>query len=119
MKLTEHFTKEEFDCKCGCGTNNISTELVNVLEIIRNGYGPLVITSGCRCEAHNAREGGKKNSAHLRGYAVDIQCIVGNDRYRLIRAALGVGITRIGVAKTFIHLDVDPTLPASQVWLYS
>ena len=34
---------------------------------------PFIITSAYRCEQHNKNVGGKPNSAHLRGYAVDIK----------------------------------------------
>ena len=36
-RLTEHFTKEEFDCKCGCGNGDIviSEKLVFELECVR------------------------------------------------------------------------------------
>lgn len=69
----KHFKKNEFTCKCGCGMNNISIELVKVLEEIRNHFGqPCTVTSGCRCKTHNARVGGVQGSRHVVGKASDI-----------------------------------------------
>ena len=34
-RLTEHFSKKEFDCKCGCDTGQISMLLVHTLEQAR------------------------------------------------------------------------------------
>lgn len=69
----KHFKKNEFTCKCGCGMNNISIELVKVLEEIRNHFGqPCTVTSGCRCATHNKRVGGVQGSRHVVGKAADI-----------------------------------------------
>lgn len=69
----KHFKKNEFTCKCGCGMNNISIELVKVLEEIRNHFGqPCTVTSGCRCATHNKRVGGVQGSRHVSGKASDI-----------------------------------------------
>lgn len=68
-----HFKKEEFNCKCGCGANNINHKLVQVLEDIRFHFGgnPVIITSGTRCQKHNAAVGGIRGSKHLEGKAAD------------------------------------------------
>lgn len=70
----EHFKKSEFRCKCGCGFDNISTNLVSILEDIRAYFGgkPLIITSGCRCSKHNSNVGGVAGSRHVSGKAVDM-----------------------------------------------
>ena len=77
-KLTEHFSKEEFDCQCGCGNGDIeiSTWLVEGLEKVRKCYGkPMRINSGIRCLNHNRSIGSKDTSSHIKGLAVDILCI--------------------------------------------
>ncbi len=68
-----HFKKEEFNCKCGCGLNNINYNLAKILEDIRFHFGgnPVIITSGTRCEKHNKTVGGIKGSEHLKGNAAD------------------------------------------------
>jgi uncharacterized protein YcbK (DUF882 family) len=116
MKLTEHFNSNEFTCKCGCGFNNISVLLAEKLERARKACGvKFVITSGCRCKKHNAAVGGVENSSHTKGYAVDIAL---DDKNRvIIIQALRKEFNRIGIAKNFIHVDIDPDLPIAE-WRY-
>ena len=70
----KYFKKSEFDCKCGCGLNNIDLKLVNILDEIREYFGkPCIITSGCRCQKYNdSLKGSIKNSKHVQGKACDI-----------------------------------------------
>lgn len=70
--IAPNFQRKEFACKCGCGFDDINLDLVADLQKIRTGLGnQMIITSGCRCPAHNAREGGVWNSHHLEGNAAD------------------------------------------------
>ena len=49
-------------------------ELIDVLDELREFYGhPIYISSGFRCEELNKKVGGSKQSAHMTGYAVDMQ----------------------------------------------
>jgi len=116
MKLTEHFNSSEFSCKCGCGLNNISLLMVQKLERARVNSGcNFIITSGTRCEKHNAKVGGVKNSSHTKGYAADIAL---NDNNRvIIILALRKEFDRIGIANDFVHVDIDPSLPIAE-WRY-
>ena len=69
-QLTENFRLSEFACKCGCGADHIDLRLVAMVQTIRTLYGkPIYITSGVRCETHNASPevDGLENSAHLTG----------------------------------------------------
>ena len=59
-------------CQCGCGYDTVDTELLDMLNQIRAAFGPVRITSGCRCPEHNAEVGGAPDSQHLRGRAADI-----------------------------------------------
>ncbi|MDR1975579.1 MAG: peptidase M15 [Campylobacteraceae bacterium] len=115
-QITKHFNASEFTCRCGCGLNNISLLLVEKLERARVACGcKFIITSGCRCEKHNTKVGGVENSAHLKGYAVDI-ALPQIDRVVII-LALRKEFNRIGIGKTFIHVDIDPALPIAE-WRY-
>ena len=72
--LTEHFSRHELACRCGCGQFNTRGRLLSTLEAIRDGVGkPVCIESGCRCAQRTADVGGKKDSAHLTGEAADIR----------------------------------------------
>lgn len=94
-------------------------ELLIMLDMARDLAGvPFVITSGFRSEAQNRAVGGASNSAHLRGYAVDIRCTNSGIRQKIVDSCIRVGFNRIGIAKTFIHVDCDPSLPSNKIWLY-
>jgi uncharacterized protein YcbK (DUF882 family) len=90
-------------------------ETLNKLYKARELAGiPFRITSAYRCEAHNKAVGGKPNSAHLRGRAVDIDYTAMQEGYIILKALLDAGFPRVGInyAKTFIHVDDDHTLPS-------
>lgn len=69
----KYFKEKDFACKCGCG-ENVSPYIMDLADRIREFIGcPCIITSGKRCEAHNAKEGGSKSSHHRFGNAIDIR----------------------------------------------
>ena len=86
---------------------------------------PFVINSGFRTKEHNqsliARGyEASPDSAHLKGLAVDIKITDSSFLYGIIKYALFLKFKRIGIAKTFIHLDMDEGLnkPQEVIWLY-
>jgi hypothetical protein len=88
------------------------------LDGIRRSSGVvMVINSGFRCYMHNLSII-SPTSSHLLGLAVDIKTFSSRGRYLLIKAAQEAGIPRIGIAKDFIHLDVDHNKPGSLIWTY-
>lgn len=68
-----YFSRKEFACSCGCGFAACDAELLDVLSDARNYFlsKPVTINSGCRCEAHNKKEGGAPGSKHVKGIAAD------------------------------------------------
>lgn len=113
----KHFDESEFACKC-CGYNNASPLLMAQLDYARaDADVPFIINSGCRCDAHNAAVGGSPTSSHLGGWAVDIQATNSADRLDILTSLIKVGFTRIGIAGSFIHVDVDPDKPDA-CWVY-
>lgn len=74
QRLSPHFTRDEFECSCGCGFDTVDTMLLITLELIREKFNvPVKITSGARCRAHNEKVGGKPGSKHLVGKAADFK----------------------------------------------
>jgi hypothetical protein len=77
---------------------------------IESSFGKrLIVTSGHRDAARNARVGGARNSAHTRGNAVDV-AFSGNvqDTIKLIEVASSAGIGGIGVYRPgWVHLDTE------------
>ena len=119
--LTRNFSRAEFACKCGCGFDDISIDLVERLQIIRDLSGKqVVVSSGCRCESHNACQGGSRSSSHLIGVAVDIVCPSAHDRFELTQLLI-YKFARIGLHSCFIHVDMDlrPFKSRNIIWLYA
>lgn len=56
-------------------------------------------------------------SSHCKGYAMDIAATDHRQRLVYVTKLLELGVKRIGIAKTFIHFDVDPD-KAPSMWLY-
>jgi zinc D-Ala-D-Ala carboxypeptidase len=110
--LTQDFSVDEFSCACGCGADHISLYLVERLQVIRNALKePMPIACGVRCEKHNREVGGVPESAHVKGFAVDIRVTDSGFRYRLLRQAFKI-FNRIEVPNgNWVHLDLDPSLP--------
>ena len=114
-----YFIPEEFTCDGKNCYNKMNNKLLRMLNEAREFADiPFVITSSWRSKSHNMEIGGKPNSAHLRGNAIDIACLSSYQRKIIIHALLDAGFTRIGVAKTFIHADCDIELPQEVMWLY-
>ena len=97
----------------------LSPDLVLKLDKARGYAGiPFVINSGYRTKARNEEVGGVENSAHLKGLAVDLRCRNSRERAIMIKALQKAGFSRIGIAKTFIHVDIDASKPQEVYWLY-
>lgn len=115
-----NFSKIEFDCK-HTGENNMQHEFMEKLQKIRVAYGKsMKVTSGFRSKKHpiEARKT-HSNGEHTQGMCADIYCDNGVDRYRLVSLALLNGITRIGIAKNFLHLGIGGNnLPNNVIWEY-
>jgi len=70
--LSAHFDRSEFACLCGCAFDTVDTQLLEVLEGVRQHFGaPVTILSGCRCPKHNYDVGGSEKSQHKKGRAAD------------------------------------------------
>ena len=98
----------------------LKPELWTLLDKLREECGfPFIITSGLRSETENkALNGSVSDSAHLSGLAVDLSITDSLKRFKLIDISLKNGIKRIGVGKTFIHIDIDSSKPQNVCWLY-
>ena len=117
--ISRHFTNKELECRCGCGLNNFSQDMLDRLDMARE-YAkiPFVVTSACRCEEHNRAVGGKEDSSHTKGLAIDISADNSPQRARVIYGLLMAGFNRMGIAKNFVHVDIDKDKPPYVTWLY-
>lgn len=85
---------------------------------------PFMVTrgGGFRCQKYIESGSSVANTSHGSngvGWAGDFEARLSRDRFRIVKAALATGFTRIGVAHNFIHLDCDPSKPPSVIWTYS
>lgn len=123
---SKFFGPKEFACHCGCGLGSkeedVAKDLIDALHNLRQAMGlAFVIDSGARCTKHNIAVHGRGRSTHLPGTPGDcFKAYEGKTRAAdvsiagwtngqvadLVAAALRNGM-RVGVAKTFIHLDVE------------
>ena len=94
--------------------------LLLLVDKMRDRAGiPFKINSAYRSPEYNKKIGGVANSSHCKGMAVDIATKDSRSRYLILEAAIHFGIQRIGIAKSFIHIDIDDSTKSSKVtWLY-
>jgi len=116
----KYFNYEEFDSPDIQGSGQLmDKKILDMLDEVREIYGkPITINSGYRTLRHNASAKGKTKSSHLKGLAVDIACSTSRDRYNLLEALKSVGFNRIGIAKSFIHVDIDSDKSGNVIWVY-
>ena len=118
--MSKYFSPKEFKaCVPSCTIKDMDAAFLALLDEVRETAGiPLVLNCAYRSKAWELKQGRSGNSAHTRGKAVDIRCNTSANRYKIIRAALLLGVPRIGVGKTFVHMDNDKTLPQGVIWDY-
>ena len=81
MKLSEHFTLEEFvlsptalrleidNTPSSSALSNLQSLAIEILEPLRRAWGkPIVVSSGYRCRKLNDAVGGAKNSQTEKGH---------------------------------------------------
>ena len=98
---------------------NMSSEFLSKLDEAREiAQIPFVINSAWRSVEKNKEVGGKFNSSHLKGLAVDISVTNSRQRFVILESLIKVGFNRIGIADTFIHVDLDKEKSEKVIWTY-
>jgi uncharacterized protein YcbK (DUF882 family) len=116
MKITNNFSLQEFNSKCG--RDMPTNVMVNIIELAKNLQvlrdevkKSIQITSGYRSPEHNAKVKGAKLSQHITGMAADIKVAgmtpkqVAEVIERLI-AEKKMKEGGIGIYKTWLHYDI-------------
>ena len=111
-----YFKLSDFDCK-ETGNNEMSEEFLEKLDDLRHKCGfPFIITSGYRDPTHSIEARKAKAGTHAGGIASDIRINNGKEAYDIIKNAQSMGFNGIGVAKSFIHVDIRKGIPV--LWTY-
>lgn len=114
--IYKYFKLDDFKCQ-ETGENEIDEDFVRKLDELREACGfPFVITSGYRSPKHSIEAKKTKPGTHAQGIAADIRTTSGQQRHKIIKAAMIMGFNGIGVAKGFVHVDTRKSSPV--VWSY-
>lgn len=120
--LSEHFSKEDFVCRCGqCPKDfRMSLTLIGILEDVRIKFQERIdIVSGFLCESAEAREPGPKKNYHGSGKAIDFTL---NNKERLVEVFRYLEafpeLTGLGLDQNnkYIHIDLREKEPTK--WVY-
>ena len=96
----------------------MSADFLKKLDEAREYAGiPFAINSAYRSPTHPLSI---KNptSSHIKGLAVDISVKDSKTRFKILDALIAVGFTRIGIANSFIHVDLDFDKSQNVIWTY-
>ena len=97
---------------------NMSKKFLFVLDEAREIAGiPFIINSAYRSPEHPLSIK-NPSSSHIKGLAVDIKATDSKTRFKIVKALIQVGFTRIGIADTFIHVDLDLDKTQKVIWTY-
>ena len=105
--LSKHFKAKELQCKDKTEGLLVATELLDVLEKLRNHFNaPVIINSGYRTPSWNSKVNGASNSYHCKGMAADI-VVKGHSSKEVAKYADSI-MEQGGIIKytNFVHVDV-------------
>jgi hypothetical protein len=119
-KTWKYFKSTEKTGSLGHTIADLKPELVDLMDKMRGECGFFwVISSGYRTVKENALiDDSASNSAHTTREAVDIVCTDSRKRQILLDVVRKNGINRIGLGKSFIHIDISKTLTQNVTWNY-
>ena len=113
----KYFTESEFN-----EFEKMNPELLEKLDQLREAYGyPIKLTSTYRSPDHPIEAKKTKPGEHAYGAAVDIACVGGEATFKLVKAAIEVGFTRIGISRknNFVHVGIGyDGAPPITIWTY-
>lgn len=97
-------------CNPPSGKLDLAPRVVDALLLAQRYAGfQFTITSALRTQAYERSKGRKGTSSHCKGLAVDISTRDSHTRYKVVMACAMAGFPRIGIGKTFVHVDMDET----------
>ena len=120
MITAKYFRESEFKaCSPACSLQDMKQHTMEKLDAAREMAGiPFVLNSAYRSPQWDKSKGRSGTGAHTTGCAVDIRCNTNANRLKIVMACLDVGFRRIGIGKTYIHVDDDPAKTPNVLWHY-
>ena len=113
----KYFTESKFN-----EFEKMDSKLLEKLDQLREAYGyPIKLTSTYRSPDHPIEAKKAKPGEHAYGAAVDIACVGGEATFKLVKAAIEVGFTRIGISRknNFVHVGIGyDGAPPITIWTY-
>lgn len=104
-----------------CSVDQLAPCLLDALAVVRDWCDvvgvPFKINCAYRSREWDLSKGRSGNSSHCKGLAVDLAAVNHEHRRKLVNVLAQCGFERIGIAKTFIHADLDDE-KAPSMWLY-
>ncbi|MAO65053.1 MAG: peptidase M15 [Balneola sp.] len=116
----DYFSQNDFDTAIPvCKMSDMDEEFMEKLDLAREiARVPFIVNSAYRTVEYEKSKGRDGSSSHTKGLAVDLKCTLSRVRFRILHGLLQAGFTRIGVGKTFIHVDFDQDKDQQVVWDY-
>lgn len=114
IRLSPHFWRHEFACKCGCGKDSIDVKTLALCEEVREHIDKSIVpSSGFRCRKYNAQVTKNPNSKsqHQWGRAVDLPVPDPWEVYLWLCQKYPDQFG-FGVYNTFVHVDTRSGPPA-------
>lgn len=112
------FTKEELDCKCGCGIKPTG-KFLDMLGKARFLYGRgMTVTGKLRCREEQMKINPKVPVTDHEGWGLDVRRpATGRELRFLVLALEEAGFNRIGFYDKHIHFGAHPNLPPDVWWI--
>ena len=112
----KNFSISEFDSPDVPNSGiNMDKTFLQMLDDARGIAGiPFKINSGYRTPEHNKKVGGKLINKAFPNLFKSASL----DRFTIVDALIDAGFNRLGIAKSFIHVDNDPDKAPYVIWTY-
>ena len=118
--MVKYFSEGEFNrCVPPCNMDDMNKDFLLLLDKVREDCGiPLILNCAYRSVEWDKNKGRSGNSSHCKGKAVDIRANNSSTVYKIVKAAMDNGISRIGIGNGYVHIDNDESLTQNVIWNY-
>lgn len=113
-----YFSENDFNnATPPCSIDDMDRDFLLRLDEARHNSGePFIINSAFRSEDHELAQGRSGLSSHTKGIAVDIKASSPRAKFKIVTSLLNTGFTRLGIYRTFVHVDCDEDKDSDIIW---